>query len=191
MAQVIANGAVAVFLAALYHAFPHPAVFVSFVAVVAVSNADTFATELGILSKSKPFLITTFKRVENGASGAISVLGTAAEAAGAFLIAVAALALLYASGETQSLAVNPLLFLAIVTFSGLLGAMADSFFGATTQAMYYCKACGKQTEKTPLHSCGQKTEFKRGIRWVDNDVVNLFSTIVGGLAAAGLWLFLT
>jgi len=194
LAQVIANGAVAVFLAALYRVYPDPMVFVSFVAVVAVSNADTFATELGVLSKSKPFLITSFKKVENGVSGAVSILGTAASVAGAAVVAVAAVLLislpeLYASKMVFTAPGGLPLFFAVVVAAGVLGSLADSLFGATVQVMYWCKRDKKETERK-IHKCGEKTLYYRGIKWIDNDVVNLLSTIVGGAIAAGLFYLL-
>ena len=47
---------------------------------------DTLASELGILSKSPPLLITTFKRVPPGTNGAMSVLGTVVSILGGGLI---------------------------------------------------------------------------------------------------------
>jgi len=194
LAQVIANGAVPVLLAALYHVSPDPLIFTTFVAVVAVANADTFATELGVLSKTKPVLITTFKRVENGVSGAVSGFGTLAAFAGAALVALVAVILIsipaLLTGKLEFTA--PLgvpLFFAVVVFAGVLGSLADSLFGATIQAMYWCKKCRKETERK-IHKCGQKTLLLRGVKWIDNDVVNLFSTIVGGAIAAGVYYLL-
>ena len=43
---------------------------------------DTLASELGILSKGKPRLITTLKHVPPGTNGAMSVGGTVASVAG-------------------------------------------------------------------------------------------------------------
>ena len=43
---------------------------------------DTLASELGILSSTPPFLLTTLKTVPPGTNGALSSLGTAASIGG-------------------------------------------------------------------------------------------------------------
>jgi uncharacterized membrane protein len=72
-----------------------------------------------------------------------------------------------------------LFFLLLV--SGLLGALFDSVLGATLQAIYHCPQCDKETEKHPLHTCGTRTDQVRGLKWLNNDMVNLFCAAMGAL----------
>ncbi len=57
-------------------------------------------------------------------------------------------------------------------WAGLLGALFDSLLGATVQAIYYCPACEKETERHPVHLCNTETRYSRGWQWLTNDLVN-------------------
>ncbi len=50
---------------------------------------DTFASEIGILSKSTPRLVTTWRKVPPGTNGGMTLLGTLASACGGALIGAA------------------------------------------------------------------------------------------------------
>ncbi len=182
--QVLANGGIAGILAFASSYYHTSLVFYAFLGVMATVTADTWATELGILQRQKPRLITTWQPVPVGTSGAVSGLGILIALAGALLIGASAVFFL---GYFGIPVFSPLTMVAIAGLAGLGGALADSFLGATAQAMYYCTACRKETEKT-IHSCGHKTVSIRGVKWFDNDFVNLASSAFGALAAAGLYL---
>ncbi len=193
LAQTLANGgAGAVFVVANW-LWPHPLWWAAFVGAMATVNADTWATELGVLNTLPPRLITTGKPVEVGTSGGVSFLGTLAAVAGAGLIGLFAAPFMMMS--VQVLFENPwmtwlpiiLATLGVATLSGLLGSLFDSFLGATVQSIYYCPACEKETERHPLHKCGTPTRPLRGWRWLDNDWVNFLSSVVGAALGVGLW----
>jgi uncharacterized membrane protein len=135
---------------------------------MAAVNADTWATELGVLNPTQPRLITSGKHVERGASGGISLYGTVAALAGAGLIAVLGTIL-----TPYSFAGSCLLPFASLTLAGFLGALFDSLLGASVQGIYYCVQCQKETERHPKHLCGSATRQLRGWGWLNNDLVNL------------------
>ncbi len=172
--QVFGNGGVATLFAALHLFFPGSIFpWVGFAAALAAVNADTWATELGVLNPNPPRMITDLRKVvEKGTSGGISLIGTLASLTGSALIA------LLASLLTDNWSLFPL-----ITFSGLAGSLFDSLLGGTVQAMYYCPTDKKETEKHPLHTCGTPTIHTRGWQWLDNDWVNFACGAVGTLVS--------
>ena len=177
--QVLANGGIASIFAGLYFFFPEASwTWVGFAASLAAVNADTWATELGVLSPSMPRLITNGKPVERGTSGGISLYGTLAATSGAALISLLAILVV---PSTFSLHISPAFLFLILTISGLAGSLFDSFLGATVQAIYHCPHCDKETEKHPSHTCGTQTVQTRGWKWLNNDLVNIGCAIVGAV----------
>jgi len=179
--QVLANGGIASIFAGLHFFYPGATwPWLAFAASLAAVNADTWATELGVLNPTMPRLISTGKSVERGTSGGVSVYGTLAAAGGAAFIAL--LAVLCTPSLDLVLVKPSLIFLfLLLVFSGLMGALFDSLLGATVQAIYHCPHCDKETEKHPLHSCGTRTIQIRGLKWLNNDLVNLFCATLGAI----------
>jgi uncharacterized protein (TIGR00297 family) len=163
--QVLANGGVAAAAAALFAWRSWPGFAALFVGALATANGDTWATELGVLSRREPISLTTFRRVPRGTSGAVSPLGLVATLSGA-----AAVALPLAS----------LRWIGVAAVAGFLGSLADSLLGATLQTRFHCPSCDKLTEGE-RHHCGALTTRVGG--YVGNDAVNLFATCAGAAVA--------
>ncbi len=178
MLQVAANGGAATLMALTYGLTHDQLLQAGFAGTLAVATADTWATELGVLSQRQPRLITTGRHVPAGTSGGITLLGTSASFLGALSLGLFFWAM---QGFRRSLAALPL----IALISGLAGSFFDSLLGATVQAMYYCPTCDKETERR-IHNCGTQAQPLRGVKWVNNDVVNFLATAFGGLVAMGI-----
>ncbi|MGD6991414.1 DUF92 domain-containing protein [Sutcliffiella horikoshii] len=168
--QVFANGGVPALVGILAYIFPADYWIYGFIASIAVANSDTWASEIGSLSKKRPFSIIKMETVEAGTSGAISVLGTLAALAGAALISVASFFLWSEIHFTHAL------FLAAM---GVVGCFIDTFVGATVQSAYRCKVCGKHVEKK--EHCQVPTQLVKGNVWVNNDVVNIVSIFIASV----------
>lgn len=178
--QVFGNGGAAALLAAMHYFFPNELwPWLGFAAALAAVNADTWATELGVLNPHPPRLITDLRKVvEKGASGGISLIGSFASLAGAAFIGWLASLL---GPEAASVKI-----FWIITLAGLAGSFFDSFLGATVQAIYFCPTDDKETEQHPLHTCGTPTTQIRGWAWLDNDWVNFACSAFGVLIALGM-----
>jgi uncharacterized protein (TIGR00297 family) len=185
LGQTLANGGLGALLAVAYALEPDPLFFAAFVGVMATTTADTWATELGVLSRVPPRLITTGQVVAAGTSGGISWLGMWASVAGALLIGAVATALTQGASlvKGNGWQVNAVAYTLLAVIGGVTGSLFDSLLGATVQGIYFCEYCEKQTERR-IHRCGQPTRLVRGWEWLNNDVVNLAASAIGGLTAA-------
>jgi len=191
--QVAANGGLGALVALASAVVPDSLVppgvwFALFTGVMATVTADTWATELGTLSKAPPRFITNGRAVEVGTSGGVSPLGTGVSFAGGLLIGLTAGLLAPVAGLLPWSAALPVAL--IGALSGAAGSLIDSLMGATVQQIYYCDTCGKETERK-LHRCGTTTRPLRGWGWMNNDMVNLLSSLGGGLVAVGCFYFLS
>jgi len=172
--NVLANGGVASVFAVTAYFLPSPAFAVLFLGSISTAAADTAATELGLLSRGLPKLITHPRRsVPPGTSGGVTALGFGGAILASLVIGLMGLFL----GVVR----NPLLVIPVCIVGGLGGAVFDSLLGASFQRKGYCRVCMKTTEA--LHHCGEPTQRTGGVPFIENNIVNLLATLVGSAAA--------
>ena len=173
--QVTANGGIAgllVVLSAMYTIYDFYPIYLGSLAAV---TADTWGTEIGVLTEGRTVSILSIRPVAPGTSGGISENGTVAGAIGAAVIAL--------SGYMW---LSDLKTAIVVVLAGMVGSLVDSVIGATLQVQFRCEICGKQTERTT--HCGRLTTLLSGVAWINNDVVNLVCSLVGAVTAWALLL---
>jgi uncharacterized protein (TIGR00297 family) len=129
--NVFGNGGAATIYVILYYLISDNPISIvllfAFIAAMAAATADTFATEIGQAHEMKPRLITNFKRVDVGTSGAVSLLGTIGALAGAAILSSVPIILSLFSDFDR------LLIFIIPTISGFIGCNIDSLLGATVE----------------------------------------------------------
>ncbi|OJD37732.1 uncharacterized protein BKCO1_6000103 [Diplodia corticola] len=131
---------------------------VGIVANYAAVAADTLSSELGLLSKSRPRLITApWRAVPPGTNGGVSPAGLLAAVAGAAAISLTAVALTPFCREWD--ASSKAAFVAAMTAVGVFGSLLDSLLGALLQASVVDVRTGKVVEgaggrRVPVHAAG-------------------------------------
>lgn len=174
--QVFANGGIPAVASVFYLIDANNVWLIIFCTSIAAANADTWASEIGTLSKSKPYHAFTLKQVDAGSSGAVSMLGTLAAFIGSILISFISFLFWGAIGTYMFVA---------ITILGFLGNIIDTILGATIQVTYRCQRCMMVTEKK-IH-CNQSTEYLRGLRFMNNEFVNVSAILVASIFAFLLW----
>ncbi len=175
--QVLSNGLVATVFSVVYFFLQHEILMLAAVVSIASSNSDTWASEIGALSKGKTMNIINFKSVPKGVSGAISGLGTLSSFLGALFIAVIFIGI-YALSKTITIP-NMIEYAFIITLCGFLGSLIDSLLGASLQAQFKGIKSGKITEKSWLPN--EKVVLSSGLIYITNDAVNFISSLAASL----------
>ena len=163
--QVFVNVGIGSLAASLFYITKDDIYVIVYACVMASSLADSMASEFGVLSKKNPIDICTFKRSARGISGGVSILGLCSSLLGSLVIGVT----FYVMNGFN------LFDLLFITGMGFMGALIDSIFGSLVQVKYKCAVCGKKTEKK--EHCNKKTIYSRGIKFVNNDVVNFLNNL--------------
>lgn len=178
--QIVARLGWPTILAALSLSARGADLMIPFVGALATAGADVWATELGMLYRRDPLLITTRRPAPHGTPGGISLLGVTAALGATWLFGFAGLVLASLDTWQANTMIDRDLFwlpLAAV-FGGMIGTLTDSLLGAIVQAIYYCEICDRYTDE-PRHVCGRPTVQVRGWPWMTNELVDLTSTIIG------------
>lgn len=148
--------------------------------------ADTWSSELGILSKRDPFLITSFKSVPPGTNGGISKTGLLSGLAGASLISAASVV---TYNESR------ILLWVYFSFTGLLGSIIDSILGAYLQSSVIDKKDGLVLEtlggakisKDYIKYSKNELQNVSGADILSNNQVNVLMAAITTLISMGLY----
>ena len=171
--QVVANGGIAGLIAVTWYVTLDDRLYLLYLAALAVVTADTWGSVIGVLSRAQPKSIASMREVPPGTAGGGSVVGTVGGAIGALVVVTTALPF------APTFDLQTILVLGAV---GMFGSAIDSLLGATLQAQYRCPRCAMDTEKR-FH-CGEPSAPTRGLTWMNNDAVNVLSTIAAVTVAA-------
>ena len=172
--QAICNLGTSVLVLLILLLYPNDFWIAAILGSIAASNADSWASEIGGLSKHPPVMITTFRPTEKGVSGGVTLLGTIGGIAGSLFIAVFGVLTLHwittFPGNLLGLGIA-------VCIAGIIGFLFDSYLGAFSQALFQDKYSKQLLEKR-----SSQTQLLKGISWLNNDLVNLATTWVGAVA---------
>lgn len=162
--QVVCNSLPATLAVWLGLVLGRPEVNLVALAVFSAAGADTFSSEIGMMSKGKVYNILTGQALPSGVSGGVSKVGILAGLLGSFLLALLALPDFGLRG------------LVLTTGLGFMGTLVDSLLGAAFQAKY----ASDQGEIQDRASGSAR--LLSGYAWVTNNMVNLTTLCIVGLS---------
>ncbi|CAG8445510.1 6488_t:CDS:2 [Ambispora gerdemannii] len=149
--------------------FEHPfttKLFLLYLGHYATCNGDTWASEIGVLHKDWPILITTLKKVPPGTNGGVSPLGLVASLFGGFVIGIVAFVSLGLSGGCDRWMWE---LIPIASLAGFIGSLVDSVLGATVQKTLYSEKSRKITYATTADKGVKVITADKGVKVITAD----------------------
>jgi uncharacterized protein (TIGR00297 family) len=123
--NAIANTGIAAWAAVMAMGLPDPTVaYLIATAALATAGSDTVASEIGKAYGRTTWLVTSFRRVAPGTTGAVSTEGTLAGIAAAGVLAAVA----------SALALIPAWAIGLVTMAATVASLIEGALGATLEA---------------------------------------------------------
>lgn len=187
MSQVLARALMIMLSALMWYVLGTLPSLVMFGASIAEFFADSLASSIGSLSKSSPFSIRNFEPVSKGFSGGVTLLGILASFVASIVVGFSWVLLFYNNIGLQEIS-KCIALCSVIALTGFMGSIIDSYLGACVQAHYINPKTGQLTEKD--REAGLDNELSYGLRWVDNDMVNLLSNIFSAVFSFGMAFFL-
>ncbi len=158
--QVLCNGGVLAICAAVFA--PDRAALAMGISI-AISAADTWASEIGTARRSVTRDILNWRKVPVGLSGGVSLPGTAGALAGALVFGAIGAVMI----DSDDLFWD---HFGLIIIGGMLGMFVDSVLGSSLQERYRTTN-GEATDRP-------QGERISGLPWMTNDLVNLFSNAI-------------
>lgn len=164
--QILINGGLGTALILLYGLTGEKIFFTVSMISIGGCFIDSVSSDVGTLSRKKPYDIFRRCHVEAGLSGGMSLLGTLAALAFSLLCGI------YIAWAAELEWPHSLLTCGLVFLQSIL----DSALGSLVQVKYRCGVCGSATEKK--RHCGTETEHLSGVKCINNNAVNLISSVI-------------
>lgn len=178
--QAICNLGPASLLGIIYYFFPDDLILAGFTGSVAAANGDSWASELGTLSKTEPVLITNFKKVPKGISGGITTAGTLGGLTGVSFITLISFIFFHLF---QIFPENQYMLLLSILSGGIAGFLFDSLLGGLWQVLF-------SSPEGFLSENPYRGKRIKGFHWINNDMVNLLTTLFSALISMVLFYYL-
>lgn len=163
--QLLANCLLAVVLVNIYGITQNNIYIILFFVAISETISDSVASNVGVLSKKNPIDICTFKTIQPGISGGVSLIGTISS-----LIVCVYSSILYLFIYEFDISIALVIFT-----SSFLGVILDSILGSKIQIQYKCEVCNKITEQE--YHCKKNTLFYKGYKFFDNTTINFLCNL--------------
>lgn len=160
--QVFANGIIGMLFMILYGITQQDIFLITAIVSFVISMSDSTSSETGVYIKGVTYDILSFKKMEPGLSGGISLPGTLAGLAGGFFLS-------YITGYFYQFTLPEIFW---ITAAGFTGMMLDSILGSWLQVKY------KTKQGVIIENKVQESEIFKGLSWCNNDMVNFISNLL-------------